>query len=759
MIKSASLGFSRLGKNLEYKTAISAFINKEIDENQLYYIGSKIRKYNLDLHKEANIDIIPSNDFSWCDHILDTSVMLGNIPKRYYWEGGIIPMEIYFATLLGHKKDKFEVPAMQIAPFFNTRYSYIVPEFQDFTDFVYSDNKPVQHYIEAKQNNILTRIVLFGPISYLLLGKIRGEDIDGFDKFDVIDDILAVYEELFLNLKRIGVGQVQIDEPCLSTDLSKSNQIFYTQVYDKIMKFASDFHVTLTTGFGDIGNNAEFVFSLPVHSIHLDLTNGKNSMEDWIKYSKNKELSLGLVDGLNVFINDINDSVRIASEIINKTDKDIQISTSCSLLHCPIDSDLEIEIDSDKRKYLAYGRQKLKEVSLIKDILNGDKIAKDFGEKISNNYKDLSVFSKKNDKNKLHQYERKSKSNRITQQKKNFKLPNFPLCSLGGMPDFKSLNKAKKQKQSVLTSDEIKDKINDSVKKQELYGFDIISNGEHERHSRYVDYFSSKFNGDIIKTSYAYVQSYASEVKNCNIFLGNFDIEKKEIKEILEFVVYAKLISKKPLKFTIFGPLTFMNESFLSPFLEKDSFLFNVSSLINKIILSANSEDIKIIQINEYCVKESLPIKLTEYTKEICDFGKFIKNCYYNVTSEVQIQMHILNSDISYYVDDLEFLDLDVLFIEGFRSSFDVINEFSGHKYQRDIGIGIQDPKSIYTPSSVEIYNSIKNIIRSFDIEKIWIVQDSAIGIYCQENIIQALSNIRDAVKEIRSKFKIDEED
>ncbi|QED23454.1 hypothetical protein [Candidatus Deianiraea vastatrix] len=744
MIKTATLGFPCIGENMELIDAINNFLSSKISETELYKIGRKIRRDNLQLQQDIGIDIIPVNDFTWHDNVWDMSVMIGNIPNRYYWEGGEVPSDIYFAPIVGHRKDKFEVPGMECRSWFNTRLFYTVPELQDVTDFAISDNKVMQHFIEAKEMNIIPRPVILGPISYILLSKVYDADDEDCTEIDTqrtLAEIIEVYKAIFVNLRRIGTKEIQIDEPFLSTDLPSVYQDLYKTTYEKIASMIGDIKITLTTGFGYIGSNADMIFSLPVDCVHLNLSNYESQIDYIVKNKTEKEISLGLVDGSNVFINDIEKSVEIAKTVSDYC-SGIHIATSSGLFESPLNIALDKK-DQVYSKYLASAKDKLKELVLIKDCLNGDndaiKEAKSRSKLLAKIKEEISFTDKKIDK-----YARGDRKERLDLQKNKMNLSHFPIIPLAMLPNFVA-EKKKNADHNILNL------ANDALKKQNNLGFDIVTTGEYDRDSEYFDYFVNFLNGKVINTTDGFIKTYCNKYEKPPILFGDFSFEKNaEMFSLLSSVVEN---TEKPVKYRVIGPVTAFHRSYILCKNEyKNEYLATLSVAISEIANLAVSHGAKVIQIDEHNILEVMPTRITEYTPLLSGLGVYIKNIYAKFKDEIQVHLYITNSNIFTYIDDLDNLDIDVLLLESSKSGHDVVKNLSGYKYQGDIAIGLFDPNSIYTPSLKDLQNTLKTAIRTFDIEKLWITYDDNF-VKNSDSFVKTMLNIKDAVFVLRSKF------
>src|SRR3989338_4497528 len=365
MLKTANLGFPRIGANRELKKAVENYWKKTLSVSDLQKEAATIRAKNWQTQKSAEIAFIPSNDFSFYDQTLDTIALFGAIPDRFKFSGGNVDLDLYFAMARGNA----ETTAMEMTKWFDTNYHYIVAEFKKNQQFKISSSKIFDEFLEAKKLGIETRPVILGPISFLLLGK----SVDGSNKLDLLDNLLLAYRELFKKLREIGVKNVQIDEPFLATDLSSENLQSYLKAYPQIKQAAGEIDLHLTTYFETLSENTSLAFDLETASVHVDLVRASQQFEEVLKNVKpNQILSLGLVDGRNIWINNFENSISLAKKSVEKLGKDrVIIAPSCSLLHSPVDLENETMLDSELKSWLAFATQKLTEIAVIAKAVNG----------------------------------------------------------------------------------------------------------------------------------------------------------------------------------------------------------------------------------------------------------------------------------------------------------------------------------------------------------------------------------------------------
>ncbi len=747
MIRTATLGFPQLGPQLEYKKSLRAFLSQDITENKLFKSGHDIRVSALKMQNDAKIDIIPCNDFSWHDEVWDVSLMIGNIPSRYYWEGGEVPTEIYFAPSKGHKKDKFEVPGMEIRPYFTSRAYYTVPEFQDGIHFIQSDNKIIHHYIESKTEVENARPAILGPVSYMLLGKVYDSEDEKFTQIDVektLLEIIDVYSKVFTNLKRVNAKHVQLNEPCLSTNLPIAHQNLFSLAYKKLKELSQDMEIMVFTGFTDIGHNEDLVLSLPVDCIHINVMNmSDDRIEKILQKAQGKEISLGLVSGDNVFISNLNYCVEIAKKFLDRGYK-IQIAPTCPLAFCPLDLHSEKNIPTELKPYVSFAVQKLDELTIIKNALNGDKNAINTADKITKLHNELYEKINAISLPTLDQYSRTDKSKRSEKQKKDMNLSIFPMTTIGTFGQIS-------QKSTAYAND----KLESFLKRQVDYGFDILSSGEFDRKGTEFDYFVQFFSGSILNTNNAYVKTYFNALEKFPIVFGSFTLNDDKAKEMItqesETVSIAASMNKI-IKYRLIGPITAMHRSFC---FEKDSrkdiYLGLFSGVCKKIAKTAIDNGFGALQLDENNILSETHSSL-ESPSNLVKIENFVKNVYAKIKDNVPVHLYFENANVIPYIDDFSNLDPDLIIFESFRSTHDIIKNISSYKYDGDIAIGFYDPTSHYTPSVKDIHAALKFAIRAFDLDKLWVSYDCHFKDF-PSNLDQSMKNLKESVLLCREKF------
>jgi 5-methyltetrahydropteroyltriglutamate--homocysteine methyltransferase len=755
MIRSACLGFNRTGENMELPVALKKYLNKEIMEPSLQQTALAIKKSNWLLQQKNEVDIICSNDFSLYDNVLDMTCLLGNIQRRYYWEGGKVPLEIYFSMARGQQKEKFDVLPLELEYYFNTNYMYFVPEFVDPIDFAYSDNKPVLEYLESKATlQKSTRPVILGPITYLMLGKSKESDIA---PLDLLEELMAVYADLFINFARIGVDRVQMDEHFLTTELSREAQSAYVSCYKKMRDFAKNIKIDLTASYGSVRNNIDIALSLPVDSFHFDIHNDIDYIDEYLVKVANHEvdISLGVVNANNVWKNQILKSINTVEKFCNKIGTErIIIAPTSSLFLCPYSVEKEKNLLPELKKQFSFAKEKLSEVNLIKKAINqGYSSVKEEVEKCSTKVfeffknrdlqSEVDIFFeqnpfnekvKKNDKRKQFDYKQRKDS-----FNKKFNIPAIASTIIGFMPD------------SADSIDSAKKSIKDSVDIQEKVSIDIITSGDGEKAScDNATFFAKNLDGFYILKNNA-IPRFGHDYYNPVIIVSDIRWTKSVTKD---YVTYLKSVTKKNYKYSITGPVSLVNNAFLPEAVDIiDLYKQATYAMYKEFESIANL--VNIVQIDEYLMFNNMPIKANytaQYINQIC---QLIESVYSNNCEDKKIILHVGYSNMKDTVEYLCRMNVDVLFIESARSGHEILSSFISYKPPMDIGLGVFDSKDCRQPTKQEMFVAAKKMIAFFDESQIWIIPDSSFNLKKDnKEVSKILTTLVSTTKEIRTYVK-----
>ena len=761
-----NLGYPRMGDNRELKKALEAYWSEKISLDELEDTGKKIRERNWLLQKNAGIDLIPSNDFSLYDQVLDMSLSLGAVPARYETmqkDGNYTGEDLYFAMARGYQKDGLDITAMEMTKWFDTNYHYIVPEFHKNQHFEFYSRKAVNEFKEAKRIGIVTKPVLIGPVSYLLSGK---EKDKGFDKLDLLQDLLPVYIEILQALKYEGAEWVQLDEPFLAMDLSDKAKKSFDLTYKKLKETFHGLKIIVTTYFEGLKDNASLALSLPVSALHVDLIRDPQQLAGLLeKVPSGLSLSLGVVDGRNVWINHYEESLSSIQEATRKLGSDrVMIAPSCSLLHAPCDLGMETDktLKPEIRQWLAFAKQKLEEIVLLKQLTLNEKnetAKKKLQENIravkdrktsgivhDKKVKDRVAGIKEENTHRKHPFQVRKKV-----QHEALNLPLFPTTTIGSFPQTGEVRSWRSQwKKGTISSkqynDLIKKEIERTIRWQEKTGLDVLVHGEFERNDM-VEYFGEQLAG-ITFTKNGWVQSYGSRCVKPPIIYGDV---YRPAPMTVGWISFAQSLTDKIVKGMLTGPVTMLEWSFVRNDQPRSETCIQLALAIRDEVLDLEKAGIRIIQIDEPAIREGLPLRKAGWRKYLDWAVRAFRIATTGVKDETQIHTHICYSEFNDIIDSIAAMDADVITIECSRSQMELLDAFVNFKYPNEIGPGLYDIHSPRVPAKSEmifLLNKAKSVIPE---EQIWVNPDCGLKTRKWEETEKALAGMVEAAKELRN--------
>lgn len=753
-MKTSVIGFPRIGTLRELKFASEKYFRKEISEEQLKETAKELRKTHWNMQKNARIDFISSNDFSFYDTVLDTAVLLNIIPKRYK-ELDLSEIDTYFAMARGYQGEHGDVKALAMKKWFNTNYHYIVPETEDDTKIKLSGDKLWNEYAEADELGIETKPMLTGAYTMLKLCRYTGNKSEK----DYVCDIIAAYKELLQTCGKKQIAWVQFDEPALVLDMDDSDKALFHQIYDELLAVDTDTKVLLQTYFGDIRDIYEEVIKMPFAGIGLDFIEGKQTCDLVSKYGfpKDKVLFAGVVNGKNIWKNHYDKTLKVLSGLREKG-IDTVISTSCSLLHVPYTLENEEKLSKEYTAYFSFAKEKLVELSEIGKLAD------------SKNYAEYEIFKKnhklfsgsrdctnKDVRNRLSKvsesyYVRLPKrSERQKIQKEEFKLPKFPTTTIGSFPQTKDVKANRSAfKRGEKTEQEYVDfnkkKIAECVKWQEEIGIDVLVHGEYERNDM-VEYFGESLGGFLF-TQKAWVQSYGTRCVKPPIIWGDV-YRNKPI--TVEWSVYAQSLTKKIMKGMLTGPVTILNWSFPREDISIKDSISQIALAIRDEVLDLEANGIKVIQIDEAALREKLPLRKTDWYKEYLDFAiPAFRLTHSGVKPETQIHTHMCYSEFTDIIPAIDDMDADVITFEASRSDLLILDSLRENNFETEVGPGVYDIHSPRVPSVEEITNVLKIMLTKIDSDKLWVNPDCGLKTRGMKESDASLRNMVCAAKKIR---------
>ncbi|WP_185858447.1 5-methyltetrahydropteroyltriglutamate--homocysteine S-methyltransferase [Blattabacterium cuenoti] len=758
-----NLGYPRIGIRRELKKACEDYWSNKIDSNNLFEIGNKIREDNWKEQERSGLDLIPCNDFSFYDHVLDMSLLLGVIPESYL-DIPIIKdhIDLYFSMARGFQKNKWDIKAMEMTKWFNTNYHYIVPEFNKNQKFSIFSNKI---FDELKESQKLLKSVrkikpvLIGPVSYLFLGK---EKDPYFQKMDLIENIVPVYIEIIHKLKNQGVNWIQLDEPILVLDMSEKEKEVFRYAYKEISILCSEMNILLTSYFDGISENISLLSDFFVKALHIDLVEDSNQLEKILSFVKESEmfLSLGIINGRNIWKNNYNSSIKKIEKTIKYIGENrVMIAPNCSLLHVPIDVEYENFIHKDVKNKMSFAKQKIYELNDLEKIIEGNRDLLFENSHLMEKNKGSSIIHDKKVKErtmKISENDIKRENPFYIRQKKQqekFRLPLFPTTTIGSFPQTKEIRSLRnKYRKKELSKKEYHQKIKcfivDVIKKQEFLNLDVLVHGEFER-TDMVEYFSDKLKG-ILSTENGWVQSYGSRCVKPPIIYG--DISRNGDMTV-DWICFAQSKTKKLMKGMLTGPVTILQWSFVRDDQPIFHTAYQIAWSMREEVLSLEKSGIKIIQIDEPALREGLPLKKKNW-KSYFDWSiKAFRLSSSGVKDDTQIHTHMCYSEFNNILEYIADMDADVITMETSRSKMELLKAFSKFSYPNEIGPGVYDIHSPRIITKEEIFDLIKKASKILPIRNIWINPDCGLKTRKWKEVLESLKNMTEAAKKARVKL------
>jgi 5-methyltetrahydropteroyltriglutamate--homocysteine methyltransferase len=757
MVMALNLGFPRIGVKRELKKAQESYWKGQISRDELLKTGRELRLRHWKMQKDAGIDAIPCNDFSYYDHMLGMAALLGAIPSRYNWKGDAVDIDTFFAMARGSKA----APAMEMTKWFDTNYHYIVPEFEKDQNFRISSTKVFDEYQEAKDAGIVAFPVLVGPVTFTVLGKAK---YDGFSVKATVEKLVPVYVEILKKIAATGATYVQIDEPCLVTDLSDEAKACFAPAYKALAAAAPGLNIHLATYFGALGENLDLAFSLPVRSIHVDVVRAPDQLDACLEAAKKhgKEIALGLVDGRNIWRNDLSASLSIIEKASAKLGKDVAIAPSCSLLHVPVDLDEETGMDAEIRNWMAFAKQKLAEVAILKRGANEGRQAIAAELKAS----DAAQASRKSS-TRIHDQAVKQRSAAVTPamlKRKNpfgvrrkvqiteFNLPLFPTTTIGSFPQTNEIREARANHKAGKLADApyetaMKKEIEQVVRFQEEIDIDVLVHGEAERNDM-VEYFGEQLKGYVFSKN-GWVQSYGSRCVKPPIIFG--DISRPQPMTV-KWSQYAQSLTSRIMKGMLTGPVTILQWSFVRDDQPRSETCKQIALAIRDEVVDLEKAGIRMIQIDEPAIREGLPLRKAEWKAYLQWAVDAFRLSAAGVEDKTQIHTHMCYSEFNDIIEAVGAMDADVISIETSRSQMELLNAFVDYKYPNEIGPGVYDIHSPRVPGEDEMVALLEKARKVLTPEQIWVNPDCGLKTRGWPEVKDALKYMVAAAKVMRTR-------
>jgi len=762
------LGYPRIGEKRALKKACESYWAGKVSFDALLQTGINIRHENWLLQQAAGIDLIPCNDFSFYDQVLDMSLMVNAIPERYHevvLHKHHTELDLYFAMARGYQKEDADIIAMEMTKWFDTNYHYIVPEFSKNQKFSLFSTKAINEFCEAKLLGINAKPVLIGPVSYLLLGK---EKEVGFHRIDLINNLLSAYIEILDKLEKNGASWVQFDEPYLVLDLSVEERSAYKNAYLLLRKKFPQLKIMVATYFDCTGDNLELASNLPVDALHVDLMRCPAQLEDILNSTftaSDTMLSLGLVDGRNIWKNDFRKTLAFIEQAKEKLGEDrIMLAPSCSLLHVPCNLENEQDekvLTKEIKHWMAFAKQKVYEVVALKKLASLEDprqleyALKENTEAVESRKKSTYIH-KTYIKEKVSALTEKESTRKnpfsVRQQKQHtaLHLPLLPTTTIGSFPQTESIRLLRAAlKKGILTEAEyevkIKEAIDDAIRWQEELGLDVLVHGEFERNDM-VEYFGEQLEGFVFSQN-GWVQSYGSRCVKPPIIFG--DVERKAAMTV-KWIEYAQSKTTKWMKGMLTGPITILQWSFVRDDQPRSKTALQIALAIREEVADLEKAGIKIIQIDEPAIREGLPLRKADWKKYLDWAVKAFRISASVVEDETQIHTHMCYSEFNDIIESIAAMDADVITIETSRSQMELLDVFSDFNYPNEIGPGVYDIHSPRIPTVEEIESLLCKALANIPARNLWVNPDCGLKTRNWEETSLALKNMVRSAKELR---------
>ena len=751
-------GFPRIGPKRELKFATEAYWRGESSAEQLGAVGRQIRAANWRLMQDAGIDLIPSNDFSYYDQVLDAVALVGAVPERFGHGGGPVGLDTYFAMARGSQ----DVTAMEMTKWFDTNYHYIVPELGPETRFSLSSTKPFDEYVEAEEAiGAATVPVLIGPVSLLLLSKPVETAPDDFDPLTLLEPLLGVYGEVIERLAEHGAEWVQLDEPCFVMNRSERELEPLQLAYGRLVDVHERTRLLVKTYFDHAGDAYPVLRDLPVDGIGLDLHRGEHNLELISRHGGlgDKALFAGVVDGRNVWINDLGATLE-RLRALRDAAGELVVSTSCSLLHTPIDLDAEPDLDGELRSWMSFATQKVGEVATVARGLAGDDEAivsaleanraalRDRGDSPRTRnpaVRERAASLGDDDARRASPFEVRREA-----QREQLELPPFPTTTIGSYPQTADIRETRmKLRAGEIDWDayerRMQAEIADVVAFQDEIGLDVLVHGEPERNDM-VQYFAEQLDG-YLTTENAWVQSYGSRYVRPPILFG--DVSRPEPMTV-GWITYAQSLTEKPVKGMLTGPVTMLQWSFARDDQPRSETCAQLALAIRDEVADLEAAGIGVIQVDEPAIREGLPLR-SERWEEYLDWAvRSFRVATAGVRDETQVHTHMCYSEFRDIMDHVSALDADVLLIWHARSHAELLSYWRRRGYDKDIAPGVWDIHSPRVPPAEEMAAMLREVAEALPPERLWVGPDCGLKTRGWPEVEASLRNMVDAARQLR---------
>ena len=760
MVLATNLGFPRIGGQRELKKHLEAFWSGQINDSRMLEEMEKIRRGNWLLQLQAGIDQIPSGDFSPYDHVLDTAVMAGVIPARFAAPSGAVDLKTYFAMARGGP----EVPALEMTKWFDTNYHYLVPELQEGQNFVVRSDKPIREFLEARELGILTRPVLLGPVSFLLLSKTANST---FHPLGFLERLLPVYGQVLMKLRDAGAQWIQMDEPCLATEQSAAAHQAFQRAYQTLSLAAPGLKLMLTSYFGPLADNLDCAVNLPVAGLHLDMTRAAHELPELIsKIGPAKVLSLGLIDGRNIWRADLAAKVEPLTLAVRALGTQrVMVGPSCSLMHVPVDLYMEPRAADEPFTWMAFAHQKLHEIVALKNAVDSPKAATAVfatasaalaARNMAGGVVNPAVRQRAAAVTPAMMERHSRFSVRKVAQQENLNLPLWPTTTIGSFPQTQEVRRVRMAwRAGTMPLEDYhafhQQQIQDAVEIQEAIGLDVLVHGESER-TDMVEFFGEQLAG-FLTTANGWVQSYGSRCVKPPVIFGDVH---RPVAMTVDISAYAQSLTTRPMKGMLTGPVTIMQWSFVRDDLLRREVCRQIALAIRDEVMDLEKAGIRIIQVDEPALREGLPLAADQRKEYLNWATECFRLAVCGVADSTQIHTHMCYCDFNDIMPAIAALDADVISIEAARSGMALLAAFREFRYPNDVGPGVYDIHSPEIPTVDAMAALLQMAARVVPADQLWVNPDCGLKTRQWDQVIPALTRMVKAAVMLRQKNNAD---
>lgn len=757
-LRSAVHGMPRVGRERALKWALEAFWAGRTAVDELLAQALAVRRDNWQTVAAAGVDFVPSNDFSLYDHVLDTAVALGAIPDRFTHGDAAVDLDTYFAMARGADLGRGPVAPLDLTKWFDTNYHHLVPEIGPATAWRADATKARTELVESAALGISTTPVLLGPLTFLLRSAAAEP---AFDVLRALDDVAGMYAELVIELARHGAAWVRFDEPALVEDRTPDELDAFRRAYERIAATTGRPRVAVSTYFGDVGPAMNVLRELPVDGVGLDLCHGPGNLALLRDAGglRDKVVFAGVVDGRNVWVNDLDASLSVLDELGDQAGE-VVVSTSCSLLHVPLGAAAETRVDPEVRPWLAFSEDKLRELTVlargagdgrdaVADELEANRATLD-ARRRSPRVRDAAVrsalASAPADPRRA-----APPSERATVQQARLGLPVLPTTTIGSFPQTKELRAARASWRAGRTGDDeyraaVRSEIDRAVALQEEVGVDVVVHGEPERDDM-VRYFADQLAGFVVPED-GWVQSYGSRCVRPPILFG--DVSRREPMS-LEWTQYARSRTAKPVKGMLTGPVTMLRWSFVRDDQPESDTAAQLALALRDELADLQAIGTAVIQVDEPALREGFPLRVAERPAYLAWATRAFRLVTSAANTDTQVHTHMCYAQLGDVVDVLDDLDVDVVSLEAARSKMHLVDDLASSGYQGGVGPGVYDVHSPVVPDTGEIATLLHRALAVLGPGRLWVNPDCGLKTRRYDQVTPALAHMVAAARDVRA--------